>query len=215
VSTKEQRTVAAELDRRAGQTYADEAGIRLHDTPVPLFELLVLSMLLSARISAEIAVGATRELFDAGLRNPKAVIDADRSTIIEALGRGHYARYDESTATRLTEGSHLLIDTYDGDLRKLASACHGDVTTARELLQDFKGIGPVGADIFLREVQDVWPWVAPFYDSKSLGAAKDLGLPEDPGKLAELAPTSHAKFAAALIRASLDKELRRAVRVSE
>ncbi|MCZ4549392.1 endonuclease [Gordonia rubripertincta] len=215
MSTKEQREVAAELDRRAGRTYADEAGIRLQDTPIPLFELLVLTMLLSARISAEIAVGAARELFDAGLRNPKAVIDADRSTIIAALGRGHYARYDESTATRLTEGSHLLIDTYDGDLRKLASACDGDVGKARELLQEFKGIGPVGADIFLREVQDVWSWVAPFYDPKSLGAAQDLNLPADPEKLADLTPSSNAKFAAALLRASLDEELSRAVRVSE
>ncbi|WP_207841517.1 endonuclease [Williamsia soli] len=208
MSTKEQRSVAAELDKRAGQTYAEEAGIRLQDTPIPLFELLVLTMLLSARISAEIAVSAARELFDAGLRNPKAVIDADRSAIIAALGRGHYARYDESTATRLTEGSHLLIDTYDGDLRKLASACNGDVTKAQELLQEFRGIGPVGADIFLREVQDVWPWVAPFYDPKSLGAAQDLNLPADAGKLADLAPSSNAKFAAALLRASLDEDLR-------
>lgn len=208
MSTEKQRSVAAELDKRAGRTYAGEAGIRLQDTPIPLFELLELSMLLSARISADIAVSAARELFDAGLRNPKAVIDADRSTIIAALGRGGYARYDESTATRLTDGSHLLIDTYDGDLRKLASACHGHTAKAHELLQEFKGIGPVGADIFLREVQDVWPWVAPFYDAKSLGAAKDLGLPEDSEKLAELAPSSHAQFAAALIRASLDKDLR-------
>lgn len=211
MSTQVQRAVAAELDKRAGHTYAAEAGIRLQDTPIPLFELLVLSMLLSARISAEIAVSAARELFDAGLRNPKAVIDADRSTIIAALGRGHYARYDESTATRLTEGSHLLIDTYDGDLRKLAGACDGDVARARTLLQEFKGIGPVGADIFLREVQDTWPWVGPYFDKKSLSAAKELGLPDDVATLADLAPSSHAQFAAALIRVSLDKDLRTAV----
>ncbi|PYE18517.1 hypothetical protein DFR67_10496 [Williamsia limnetica] len=207
MSTEKHRSVVAELDKRAGRTYADEAGITLRDTPVPLFELLVLSMLLSARISAEIAVGTARELFDAGLRNPKAVLDADRSTIIAALGRGHYARYDESTATRLNEGSQLLIDTYNGDLRNLASEADGDTHKAHRLLQEFKGIGPVGADIFLREVQDVWPWVAPFYDSKSIDSAKDLGLPENPLQLADLAPGSNATFAASLIRASLDNEL--------
>lgn len=202
------RDLAAALDKRAGQTYADEAGITLHDTPVPLFELLVLAMLLGARISADIAVSAARELFAAGLRNPKAVVDADRATIVDALGRGHYARYDESTATQLTETSHILIDDYDGDLRKLAKAAGNKVDRAHELLQDFTGIGPVGADIFLREVQNTWAWVAPFFDKKSLQSAENLGLPADAAALADLAPDGEAAFAAALIRASLDKSIR-------
>lgn len=206
-----QKGLAAELNKQAGRTYAGEAGITLQDTPVPLFELLVLSMLLSARISADIAVSAARELFAAGLRNPKAVIDADRATIIEALGRGHYARYDESTATQLTETSHILIDDYDGDLRKLAGAAENDTEAAHRLLQEFKGIGPVGADIFLREVQNTWSWVAPYFDKKSLQSAEDLGLPADPAALADLAPDGEATFAAALIRASLDKDIRKSL----
>ena len=49
---------------RCGQTYAAEAGIRLADTPGPLYQLHVLTTLLSARISAGIAVAAARELFE-------------------------------------------------------------------------------------------------------------------------------------------------------
>lgn len=202
------KALATELNKRAGQTYADEAEITLQNTPVPLFELLVLSMLLGARISANIAVSAARELFSAGLRNPKAVIDADRKTVVDALGRGNYARYDESTATQLTETSQILVDEYDGDLRKLAHAAENDAKAAHELLQEFKGVGPVGADIFLREVQGVWTWAAPYFDKKSVQSAKDLGLPTDPAALADLAPSGEAAFAAALIRASLDKDLR-------
>lgn len=62
---------------------------------MPLFQLLVLCMLASKPIDAAIAVGAAAELFKAGLRTPKAVLDADRQTMIDAFGRAHYVRYDE------------------------------------------------------------------------------------------------------------------------
>jgi endonuclease III len=208
MTNRTQRSIAAEVGKRAGRTYAEEAGIKLRDTPMPLFELLVLSLLMSARISADIAVAAARELFGADFRSPEKMSKADRADIIKALGRGHYVRYDESTATQLNELSHKMIDTYDGDLRKLAEAADNEVAAARELVQQFNGLGPVGADIFLREVQDVWTWVAPYYDKKARGAAENLGLPDDPALLAELAPGSDAEFAAALVRISLDKDLR-------
>ncbi len=95
--------VARRLIEQASITYAEEAGITLKDTPMPLFQLLVLCMLASKPIDAGIAVGAARELFHCGLRTPKDVIDADRATMIEAFGRASYARYDESSATRLVE----------------------------------------------------------------------------------------------------------------
>ena len=59
-----------------GQTYAAEAGIALEDKPSPLFQLLVLTQLLSARISADIAVAAARELFDSGWRTPQRVLES-------------------------------------------------------------------------------------------------------------------------------------------
>lgn len=55
-------TTVERLLERAGTTYAAEAGIRLADTPAPLYRLLVLSVLLSTPINAGMAVAATREL---------------------------------------------------------------------------------------------------------------------------------------------------------
>jgi endonuclease III len=89
--TESKETVRHLLDE-AGTTYADEAGIRLDDKPMPLFELLVLCMLASKPIDAGIAVQAARELFAKKLRTPDAVRDADRKTMIEAFGRAGYAR---------------------------------------------------------------------------------------------------------------------------
>ena len=83
-----QQTVAALLERY-GQTYADEAGITLRDTPAPLYQLLVLTVLCSVRISAATAVAAARELFAAGLRTPRAMTEASWQSRVDALGRAH------------------------------------------------------------------------------------------------------------------------------
>ncbi len=192
----------------AGTTYADEAGITLRDKPMPLFELLVLCMLASKPIDATIATAAARELFAAGLTSPKAVLAVDRQTMIAAFGRAHYARYDESSATRLTDMATMLGEDYGGDLRELAAASNHDVDEAKRLLKRFKGIGDTGADIFLREVQDVWTWVRPYFDRRATGAARDIGLPADPAALHALAPRTTATLAAALVRVSLDDGVR-------
>src|SRR5919108_705355 len=111
---------------------------------------------------------------------------------VDALGRGHYRRYDERTATMLGEGAELAGRRWNGDLRRLHREAGGDSGTIRSLLTEFPGIGPSGADIFVREVQGVWPDVAPFFDSRVLSGAKKVGLPGDARALADLAGRGQA-----------------------
>ncbi|MGI8329245.1 endonuclease [Actinomadura scrupuli] len=205
--TREAETVVRTLLDRYGSTYAQEAGIRLADKPGPLYQLLVLANLLSARISADIAVAAARELFEAGYRTPRAMRTASWQDRVDALGRGHYRRYDERTATMLGDGAELLEDRWNGDLRRLREEGGDDPKRIGELLTEFPGIGPSGAEIFLREVQAVWPGVAPYFDDKALAGAGELGLPRDPRRLAALAGSGPgpARLAAALIRVSRSK----------
>ncbi|MFG2157107.1 HhH-GDP family DNA glycosylase [Streptomyces olivaceus] len=206
---RDQQKVVRELVAAHGQTYADEAGIRLKDTPQPLYRLLVLAHLLSARISGSIAVAAARALGEAGLRDPRRMADADWQERVDALGRGGYRRYDERTATQLGEEAELLSDRWGGDLRRLREEADGEVPEVRRLLQEFNGVGPTGADIFLREAQLVWPEAAPFVDRKALQGAERLSLPKDPDRLLGLAgKTEPAVLAAALVRAAVDKEVR-------
>ena len=196
------------LMKVAGRTYAEEAGITLRDKPMPLFQLLVLCMLASKPIDASIAVQAARELFRAGLKTPKAVLAADRDTMIKAFGTAHYVRYDESSATRLTDIAAAVRDDYGGDLRELAAAGKSEVAAVKRLLKQFKGIGDTGADIFLREVQDVWTWARPYFDRRAIEAARRIGLPAEPRALSALAPRNTAELAAALVRVSLDDDMR-------
>ncbi len=62
---RDERVLRELLDTH-GRTYAEEAGIRLKDTPQPLYRLLVLAHLLSARIRGSVAVATARALQDAG-----------------------------------------------------------------------------------------------------------------------------------------------------
>jgi hypothetical protein len=202
-----QETIRELLDE-AGRTYAAESGITLRDKPAPLYRLLVLSVLLSTRIKANIAVAAARELSDAGMGTAKGMLDASWQDRVDALGRAHYKRYDESTATALGEGARLLLDQYGGDLRRLRARAKGDPASVHKLLREFPRLGPVGADIFVREAQAVWPELRPALDGKALAGARRVGLPEDPDRLAELSTEGRlAELAAALVRVSLDQKL--------
>jgi endonuclease III len=187
-----------------GLTYADEAGIRLADRPAPLYQLLVLSLLLSARIGAGIAVAAAHELFAAGWTTPQKMRAAGRSSVVAALGRAGYRRYDERTATRLKEMSTLVLEKYGGDLRRLADAADGNGDRAAAFLREFNGIGPTGSAVFLREAQAVWPWVRPWLEGRAIEGARRTGLPTDTVELASLVPPDDlARLAAGLVRVSL------------
>ncbi|RST24638.1 endonuclease [Streptomyces sp. WAC04770] len=206
-SPSARRTVDA-LVAECGQTYAVEAGIRLKDTPQPLYQLLVLSLLLSARIRASVAVAAARALYGHGLRTPRRMVDATWQQRVDALGEGHYRRYDERTATQLGEGAQLVLDTWRGDLRRLRAEADGDRDRLMEGLRRVPGIGPAGADIFVREVQSLWPETGPWVGAKGLQGAERLGLPTSPGRLTRAARGHDgATFAAALVRAALDKDI--------
>ncbi|WP_438309901.1 endonuclease [Streptomyces sp. HUAS TT3] len=200
------KAMARRILRDFGETYVHEAGIRLRDTPAPLYQLLVLCVLLSAPIRANTAVAAARELFAAGLRTPRRMADARWQDRVDALGRAHYRRYDESTATALGEGAQLLLDRWNGDLRALRDEAGGDPARVRELLQEVPRIGPAGADVFCREAQAVWPELRPFADARVRDAASGVGLPRTPGKLAALVPRREfARLADGLVRVSLTR----------
>lgn len=113
--------------------------------------------------------------------------------------------YDESTATALGAGAELLLDRYRGDLRRLRDEADGDPERIRELLQEVPRIGPVGADIFCREAQGVWPELRPASDGRARRAAAGLGLPKTPAGLARLVDADDLpRLAAALVRVELE-----------
>jgi endonuclease III len=196
------------LLERHGRTYAEELGIDLtKDSPSALFELLCAAILFSARIGAEQAVKAAHAMFDQGWTTAEKLAAATWNERVRVLNQHGYARYDERTASMLGDACELLLDRYQGDLRKLRKAAGRDPGRERKLLKEVKGIGEVGTDIFFREAQVVWEELFPFADRRALDAARQLGLPADARKLAgNDDPRTFARLVTALVRARLAKD---------
>lgn len=202
--TPKHRIVAALLDRH-GRTYANEAGISLRSTPAPLFRLLVMSLLLSARIDASIAVRATRALVQAGWTTPEKLGTSTWADRAGVLNRAGYARYDERTSTMLGDTTQRLLEHYDGDLRRLRDEADHEPEAERRALQRFSGIGRVGSEIFSREVQVVWDEMFPFAGDRALRCAARLGLGDDVRALRRNTddPRHFTTLVAALVRCDL------------
>ena len=180
-----QADTAARLLETAGRTFADEAGITLKDQPAPLYRLLVLAVLLSSRVQAKLGTRACAALVDAGFGSPRAMRDATRQDVFDTLDRAKFLS-KEQTTDALQEGAELVAERWNGDLRRMRAEADGDVETLRGFLTEVPRLGPVGADIFLREVQLVWPEFRPHLDTKATDGARALNLPDDGAALAQL-----------------------------
>lgn len=186
-----------------GRTYADEVGIRLADEPAPLFQLLVLTHLLSANLSAELGLRAARAVRQE-FRTAIAMAEATDDQRWQVLSEARYLR-KEQTARQLGEMATHLVEEYAGDLRRLHDRADGDPGRIGELLQEFAGVGPLGADIFRREAQAVWPSLRPFLDEKAAAPARELGLPHTAAGLARRTGDDDlSRVGAALVRHALE-----------
>lgn len=207
----DRKTMVSALLDCHGQTFASELGVRIErNTPSPLFRMLCLAMLTSAPVQADIAMQGAKALGKAGWTTPKKLAQSSWDARARTLNEAGYARVDEKTATEIADLNDTLLAEYDGDLRRLREAADGDARAAVRALKQFKGIGEVGANIFLREAQAPWPEFYPFADKAALKAADKLDLPDSPDALAKLVdPDEFPRLVAALVRTQLAKDFDR------
>jgi endonuclease III len=200
------KSIAEILLKEHGTTFAEELDIPIErNNPSALFQLLCAALLFSARIRKSLAIQAVKALNNQGWNTPEKMLQATWSERTQCLNQAGYARYDERTSTMLGETSQLLMDQYDGDLRQLRDAAEHDPKREHQLLMEFKGIGQVGANIFLREVQTVWDEAFPFADDRILETARALRLPDHADSLCKLVGDENfPRLVAALVRVRLD-----------
>ena len=134
--------------------YSEDLGIDLA-APSGRFKWLIASILFGARIGEQIAANTYRCFEAAGIVDaPDKIIGAGWDRLVEILDAGGYVRYDFSTATKLLEIMTALQQNY-GSLENLYYQA-SDGQDLEKRLQEFKGIGPTTAQIFLRELRGVW-----------------------------------------------------------
>ena len=154
-------------------SYSEELGLNLERSE-DRFKWFLASMLFAKRISAEIAKRTYRRFEAEDLTNPDKILNAGWDRLVKILDSGGYVRYDFSTASNLLEAINVLKERY-GDLEELHRQS-ADPSDLERRLQEFKGVGPVAANIFLRELRDIWEKAEPKPSKKALLVARRLGV---------------------------------------
>jgi hypothetical protein len=152
--------------------YSEDLKIDLTN-PRGRFQWFLASILFGARISEKIASRTYRAFQESGIDTPEKILSAGWDELVRILDSGGYARYDFSTATRLINIMSALRERY-GSLEELYDRS-SDAGDLQNRLQEFKGIGPVTAQIFLREMRGVWD-INPGISGRALEMAEWQGL---------------------------------------
>ena len=119
-----------------------------------LFKWFLACLLFGKPIQQEVAKRTYGEFVKEGLLTPEAILLAGWNKLVEVLDRGHYVRYDFSTATKLLEVCQSLKERY-GSITTLLNQA-GRRADLKQRLQLFKGVGAVTARIFLRDLKAIW-----------------------------------------------------------
>jgi endonuclease III len=165
-----------------GGMYSRELGIDLSEPDrVQIFRWFLAAKLMGARISTRAALSTWREFARRGVDTPERIRQAGWDGLVAILDEGGYARYDFSTATRLLAIAGDILERYRGELNVLHDRSDGPRDLEVRLMGLGKGIGPVTANIFLREMRSVWPKADPAISPLALMAARDLGLAKGKG----------------------------------
>ena len=165
------------LVEQLGGGFAEALGIRLAVAEEgEVFKWFLASFLYGARISEAIAARTYQEFERRKLLTPQAIQDVGWDGLVQVLDAGGYVRYDFSTATKLLEVTADLLMHYAGKLSNVHAAADGPRDLERRLQKIGKGVGPVTANIFLRELRCIWAKAEPMPSDLVVSAAQHLGL---------------------------------------
>jgi endonuclease III len=94
-------------------------------------------------------------LIDEKLDTPWAIVQAKDRKLVRVLRRGGYTRYQHVTAHGLRVCMEKLIDQYEGSLFYMLESSPDEDAFSKQL-QKLHGVGPKVAEIFSREVEEVF-----------------------------------------------------------
>lgn len=153
-------------------SYSAELGLDLHRAE-DRFKWFLASILFAKRISSKTAKKTYLQFEREGLTTSEAILDAGWDRLVEVLDSGGYAQYDFSTATNLLETMRRLKEY--GGLEEIHNGSKNPRDFERRL-QEFKGVGPVCVNIFLRELRGIWENADPEPSKIAVEMGRKLGL---------------------------------------
>ncbi|SES87584.1 hypothetical protein SAMN04488587_1416 [Methanococcoides vulcani] len=142
---------------KGSKLYSEELDIDLKkNDDKELFKWFLASILFGTRISETIAKNTYKAFENYDLLEPKKILDAGWGLLVNPVMReGGYVRYDWKTSTQILKNCEMLVTEYNGSLKNLHKEAKDNKDLEKKLM-DFYGIGPVTANIFLRELRPLW-----------------------------------------------------------
>ena len=162
---------------KKSRLYSEELGINLADnTDKELFKWFLASILFGARISETIAKHTYLTFKHYRLLTPQKILQVGWDYLVDPIMQeGGYVRYDGKTSSTLLQICESLLDEYNGSLLTLHNKAH-DHQDLEARLERFYGVGPITANIFLRELRPYWEKSDPEPLPIAKEAANRLGI---------------------------------------
>lgn len=135
--------------------HPEDFGIDVTRGDDDLFRWFLLVYLLGKPIQSGVAVQTWQLFIDRGLDTPWAIIDIHDRALSRLLVEGKYTRYNHVMTHALKKCMHQLLRMYDGSLTLLIDTSADQDECARRL-QEFYGVGPKTAEIFMRETDELF-----------------------------------------------------------
>jgi endonuclease III len=182
----EKRRLIRRLLDQQGRGIAEACGFPVTNSPSNLFAVLYLAMLAGRhdyRRAVDLAQ-AVRQRWDTAT----AVAAAEPEQLASALRSGQLG-------SALHELAQAVVERHRGDLRRLRTQAGHDPGRERQLITALPGIDDRAADLFIQEIQVIWPELAPFVDQRAMRAASRLGLAQDVPDLVALTGDESEKLA--------------------
>ncbi len=197
---------ATTLIKQYPTTFREDVGLDFHrDDAEGLFHWLTATVLFAKPVSWKSSANTAKAFFDAGIVTAEQMADCGWSGRLEILEQSSMPRFRETMADLLGEMAGYVGERYAGDLHRLHDDCSIEGVTRR--LTDVPGIGELGCDIYLKEVQHIWKTAFPYADEDALNAAQQIGLPGHAERLANgRSREDFVRLVSALTKAALEND---------
>lgn len=176
------REVVKRLLETMGGKFSTGLGIDLPSgKPSEVFKWFLASIFFGARISETIASKTFKQFVKDGLLTAEKIVEVGWNRLVASLDEGGYVRYDFKTADKLLEVMGNLKDRYRGDLNFLHELAKDSKDLENRIKGLGKGIGEVTANIFLRELREIWSKADPLPQDLVVRATRSLGFTKHAG----------------------------------
>ncbi len=134
---------------------AEEFDLDVLSRDTDMFRWFLLCYLFGKPIQSDVAVATWRIFIDKKLDTPWGIVQSTEHQLARVLHKGGYTHYQHVTARGLQLCMERLIRLYEGSLFLMLDNSLNEEEFSKRL-QEFHGVGPKMAEIFMRGTQEIF-----------------------------------------------------------